>query len=80
MSSGSDAESRVGKIYAATGNELLRGFTRPATWRSFTWGNEKFHLSPTSQHWNAAKIIGKFGGADQLLKAVNQLQMLLYAA
>lgn len=48
MPAGSDAVSRVGKLYAATGNELLRGFTRPATLRSFTWGNEKFHLSPAS--------------------------------
>jgi hypothetical protein len=27
---------------------------------------------------NVAKIIGKFGGADQLSNAVNQLQSLLY--
>jgi hypothetical protein len=39
MSSGSDAESRVGKLYAATGKALLRGppreakpFTRMAKW------------------------------------------------
>jgi hypothetical protein len=59
MPAGSDAVSRVGKLYAATGNELLRGlprgetlrgFTRPATLRSFTWGNEKFHFSP--ELWN----------------------------
>jgi hypothetical protein len=29
---------------------------------------------------NVAEIIGKFGGADQLRNAVNQLQTLLYAA
>jgi hypothetical protein len=29
---------------------------------------------------NVAVIIGKFGGADQLRNAVNQLQTLLYAA
>lgn len=29
---------------------------------------------------NVAEIIGKFGGADQLRNAVNQLQSLLYAA
>ena len=32
-----------------------------------------------SQHGNGAEIIGKFGGADQLRNAVNQLQSLLYA-
>jgi hypothetical protein len=31
MSSGSDAESRVGKLYAATGKALLRGLPREAT-------------------------------------------------
>jgi hypothetical protein len=45
--------------FESEGNGLLRGFTRPATWRSFTWANEKFHLSPTSQH-----DIGKFGDAE----------------
>jgi type I restriction enzyme R subunit len=29
---------------------------------------------------NVAEIIGKFGGADQLRNAVNQLQSVLYAA
>lgn len=29
---------------------------------------------------NVAEIIGKFGGADRLRNAVNQLQSLLYAA
>jgi hypothetical protein len=29
---------------------------------------------------NVNEIIGKFGGADQLRNAVNQLQSLLYAA
>ena len=37
-------------------------------------------LPPISQHGNVAEIIGKFGGADQLRNAVNQLQTLLYAA
>jgi type I restriction enzyme R subunit len=37
-------------------------------------------LPPISQHGNVAEIIGKFGGADQLRNAVNQLQSLLYAA
>ena len=37
-------------------------------------------VPPISQHGNVAEIIGKFGGADQLRNAVNQLQSLLYAA
>jgi len=37
-------------------------------------------VSPISQHGNVNEIIGKFGGADQLRDAVNQLQSLLYAA
>jgi hypothetical protein len=35
---------------------------------------------PNSRQHNVAEIIGKFGGADQLRNAVNQLQSLLYAA
>ena len=35
---------------------------------------------PISQHGTPKEIIGKFGGADQLRNAVNQLQTLLYAA
>jgi type I restriction enzyme R subunit len=35
-------------------------------------------VPPISQHGNVAEIVGKFGGADQLRKAVNQLQSLLY--
>jgi type I restriction enzyme R subunit len=37
-------------------------------------------VSPISHHGNVAEIMGKFGGADQLRNAVNQLQILLYAA
>jgi type I restriction enzyme R subunit len=37
-------------------------------------------LPPISHHGNVNEIIGKFGGADQLRTAVNQLQSLLYAA
>jgi len=37
-------------------------------------------VPPISQHGNVAEIIGKFGGADQLRNAVNQLPSLLYAA
>ena len=34
---------------------------------------------PISDHGNIVEIIGKFGGADQLRNAVNQLQSLLCA-
>ena len=37
-------------------------------------------LPPISHHGNLNEIIGKFGGADQLRTAVNQLQSLLYVA
>jgi hypothetical protein len=37
-------------------------------------------VPPLSQRGNVNEIIGKFGGADQLRNAVNQLQRLLYAA
>jgi len=37
-------------------------------------------VPPISQHGNVNAIIGKFGGADELRAAVNQLQTLLYAA
>ena len=37
-------------------------------------------VPPISRHGNVNEIIGKFGGADQLRSAVNQLQSLLYAA
>ena len=33
-----------------------------------------------SGHANVNEIIGKFGGADHLRGAVNQLQLLLYSA
>ncbi len=35
-------------------------------------------LPPISHHGNVNEIIGKFGGAEQLRNAVNQLQSLLY--
>jgi hypothetical protein len=38
------------------------------------WG-----IRPISDHGNVNEIVGKFGGADQLRDAVNQLQSLLYA-
>jgi type I restriction enzyme R subunit len=37
-------------------------------------------VPPISQHGNVHEVIGKFGRADQLRNAVNQLQTLLYAA
>jgi len=37
-------------------------------------------VRPISDHGDVNEIIGKFGGADQLRNAVNQLQSLLYAA
>ena len=37
-------------------------------------------VPPISHHGNVNEIVGKFGGADQLRNAVNQLQRLLYAA
>ena len=37
-------------------------------------------VAPIWRHGNVAEIVGKFGGADQLRNAVNQLQSLLYAA
>ena len=37
-------------------------------------------LPPISHHGSVNEIVGKFGGADQLRTAVNQLQTLLYAA
>jgi len=37
-------------------------------------------VPPISQHGNVHEIVEKFGGADELKKAVEQLQTLLYAA
>lgn len=54
--------------------------------RYFTDGELQFTLPdvlkvrPISDHGNVNEIVGKFGGADQLRNAVNQLQSLLYAA
>ena len=36
-------------------------------------------VPPISQRGNVNEIVSKFGGADQLRTAVNQLQSLLYA-
>ena len=36
-------------------------------------------VPPISRHGNVAEIIGKFGGADQLRDAAQELQNLLYA-
>jgi len=40
---------------------------------------EVLKVPPISRHGNVNEIINKFGGADQLRNAVNQLQSLLYA-
>jgi hypothetical protein len=37
-------------------------------------------VPPISQHGNVVEIAAKFGGAEKLIEAVNQLQRLLYAA
>ena len=37
-------------------------------------------VPPISQHGNVMEIAEKFGGEDRLVKAVNRLQTLLYAA
>jgi type I restriction enzyme R subunit len=37
-------------------------------------------VPPISQHGNVHELVGKFGGAEQLREAVEQLQTLLYAA
>jgi hypothetical protein len=37
-------------------------------------------VPPISSRGNVNEIMGRFGGADQLGNAVNQLQALLYAA
>ncbi len=37
-------------------------------------------VAPIWRHGNMAEIVRKFGGADNLCNAVNQLQSLLYAA
>jgi type I restriction enzyme R subunit len=41
---------------------------------------EVLKVSPISQHGNVAEIAGFFGGPEKLREAVNQLQVLLYAA
>ncbi len=38
------------------------------------------NVSPISEHGNVIEITKKFGGADKLKKAVDELQVLLYAA
>ena len=37
-------------------------------------------VAPISGHGNVAEIVGKFGGVDDLRKAINQLQSALYVA
>ena len=37
-------------------------------------------VPPISQYGNLMEIAAQFGGSDQLLKAIHELQLLLYAA
>jgi hypothetical protein len=41
---------------------------------------EVLKMPPISEHGNVGEIIGIFGGAERLKDAVDQLQVLLYAA
>ena len=41
---------------------------------------EVLKVPPISEHGNVREIIGIFGGAERLKEAVDQLQVLLYAA
>jgi type I restriction enzyme R subunit len=41
---------------------------------------EVLKVPPISEHGNVSEIISIFGGAERLKDAVDQLQMLLYAA
>ena len=41
---------------------------------------DMLQIPTITKHGKLNEIIGKFGGADQLRNAVNQLQSLLYAA
>jgi hypothetical protein len=75
--SGDVAQSQKAFGTASSGRVPLRGSTPVGTTGQPAAGTaalrEQFTLP------NVAEIIGKFGGADQLRNAVNQLQSLLYA-
>lgn len=59
-------------------NELLEKYAEHGT-SQFTVP-DVLEVPPISTHGNVVEIAGKFGGADQLMKAVIHLQQLLYAA
>jgi hypothetical protein len=65
------------------GKKFKPAIEPPYRWRR--WGflitlPDVLKVRPISDHGNVNEIIGKFGGADHLRTAVNQLQSLLYAA
>jgi len=59
-------------------NELLEKYSRDGELQ-FTLP-DVLKLPPISEHGNVNEIMDKFGGAEKLREAVNQLQALLYAA
>lgn len=72
---------------ASSGSVSLPGGTCGETPRELAAGTAALcalpdvqKVPPIFQRGNGTEIIGKFGGADQLRTAVNQLQSLLYAA
>ena len=75
-------ETAFFKFFAPEAREILNDLLE----KYATDGELQFTLPdvlkvrPISDHGNVNEIIGKFGGADQLRNAVNQLQSLLYAA
>ena len=74
-------ETAFFKFFAPEAREILNGLLE----KYAADGELQFTLPdvlkvrPISDHGNVNEIIGKFGGADQLRNAVNQLQTLLYA-
>ena len=75
-------ETTFFKFFAPEAREILNDLLE----KYATDGELQFTLPdvlkvrPISDHGNVNEIIGKFGGADQLRNAVNQLQSLLYSA
>jgi type I restriction enzyme R subunit len=73
-------ETTFFKFFAPEAREILNDLLE----KYATDGELQFTLPdvlkvrPISDHGNVNEIIGKFGGADQLRNAVNQLQSLLY--
>ena len=64
------AKNQMGTLVASIFSDEAGWVSRP----------DVLKVRPISDHGNVNEIIGKFGGADQLRNAVNQLQSLLYAA